>query len=194
MIASKAFRKHQAHLLLWSANIWYFGDGMFGPLFAVFAEQIGGNIFDITWAWATYLAVTGILVIFIGKFSDRHFRKETLLFWGYVINAIFTFGYLFVENPLGLFIVQAGLGVSVALASPTWNALFARNEDKKNDGYLWGLAAGYQQLMYAVAIVIGGFIVTYASFKLLFITMGIIQTIAAIYTSKLLKKDTISQK
>ena len=40
-------------ILLIGANIWYFGEGMMGPLFAVFAEKIGGDILDITWAWAT---------------------------------------------------------------------------------------------------------------------------------------------
>ena len=39
------------------------GEGMLGPLFAVFAQRIGGNILDITWAWAIYLGMTGILTI-----------------------------------------------------------------------------------------------------------------------------------
>lgn len=33
-----------ARILLLGANIWYFGEGMMGPLFAVFAEKVGGDI------------------------------------------------------------------------------------------------------------------------------------------------------
>lgn len=39
-------------ILLWSSNLWALGEGMLGPLFAVFAQRIGGNILDITWAWS----------------------------------------------------------------------------------------------------------------------------------------------
>lgn len=33
------------------------GEGMPDPLFAVFAQRIGGKILDITWAWAIQLGV-----------------------------------------------------------------------------------------------------------------------------------------
>jgi hypothetical protein len=44
--------QRKERLLLWSSNLWSLGEGMLGPLFAVFAQGIGGNILDITWAWA----------------------------------------------------------------------------------------------------------------------------------------------
>ena len=47
-------------ILLISSSLWYFGEGLFGPLFAVFAEKIGGDLLDITSAWALYLISTGI--------------------------------------------------------------------------------------------------------------------------------------
>jgi hypothetical protein len=39
-------------VLMTGSLLWYFGDGMLGPLFVVFAERIGGNILEIAWAWA----------------------------------------------------------------------------------------------------------------------------------------------
>ncbi len=105
---------------------------------------------------------------------------------GYALNAFFTFTYLFVSTPIHLLLVQAGLGIAVALASPTWCALYARYEDKKNDGYIWGLANGEAKLITGIAIIIGGLIVNYYSFTALFILMGIIQIIATIYQAKIL--------
>ena len=159
---------------------------MFGPLFAVFAEKIGGDILDISWAWATYLIVTGILVIFIGKLSDKQISKEKFMIWGYALNALFTFGYLLVSSPLHLFFIQIGLGIAAALSMPTWEALYSKYEDKKHEGYEWGLAGGEAQIIMGIAMVVGGLIVNYLSFKVLFITMGVVQLVATIYQARIL--------
>ena len=174
-------------ILLYGANLWYLGEGMLGPLFAIFAERIGGSILDISWAWATYLIVTGLLIIFVGKISDR-INKEKLMIAGYFLNALFTFSYLFVSSPKHLFIVQAGLGIATALGTPTWEALYAKYEDKRHAGFIWGLASGEAGIITGVAMIIGGLIVNYFSFNTLFITMGIIQVIGAIYQAQILKK------
>ena len=161
---------------------------MLGPLFAVFAERIGGSILDISAAWAIYLITTGILIILIGKLSDKKGRQEELVTIGFALNALFTFGYLFVKSPIHLFIVQAGLGIATALSTPTWNSLYAKYEDKKRTSYSWGLAVGQANIATGIAIIIGGLIVAKYSFTMLFIIMGIIQVIAALYQSKIIDK------
>ena len=162
---------------------------MLGPLFAVFAERIGGNILDITWAWATYLIVTGVLTVLVGELSDKHLSKEKLIVVGSFLNAAFTFCYLLVNEPADLFLVQAGLGFGTALSSPTWSALFLKYEKAERGGFLWGLASGGSQLTIGVAIVLGGVIVNYLSFTALFIIMGVLQLLAAEYLAQILKKD-----
>jgi len=169
--------------LLVSSALWYLGESMLGPFFAVFAQKIGGSILDISGAWTVYLIVTGILVIIVGKISDTLISKERLLIAGYFLNCIFTFAYIFIKSPFELFIVQAGLGVSAALATPTWSALFARHESKKNDGFDWGLAGGSTYLVNAVAVFTGGIIINYFSFNVLFFTMGVVQVVSAIYVA-----------
>ncbi len=177
-------------LLLWSSNLWALGEGMLGPLFAVFAQRIGGSILDITWAWAIYLGMTGILTIVTGGVSDRIWQwcgRERLLVAGYALNALCTFGYLFVHTTTGLFLVQAGLGVALALSSPTWSALYARySPGEEKAGYAWGLVAGEQRLILAIAIMLGGYIVNHYSFNALFIGMGAVQVIATLYLARIL--------
>lgn len=130
-LLKKRFKKKEK-ILLYGSNWWYFGAGMLGPLFAVFAERIGGDILDIAWVWAVYLVVSGTLIVFIGKISDKKISKEKLMIGGFALNTIFTFAYVLVSSQLGLFIVQAGLGVAHALATPTWSALYAKYEDKRH--------------------------------------------------------------
>jgi len=175
-------------ILLYGGNIWYFGEGMFGPLFAIFAEKIGGDILDVSWAWATYLIMAGLFYIIVGKTTDAYDNKEKIMVLGYALNALFTFGYLFVSSPWHLFVVQAGLGVAAAMATPTWNALYAKHENRRHDGFQWGLAGGTSQIITGLAIIIGGYVVSYWSFDFLFIAMGIIQTSATICQAQILRK------
>ena len=63
-------------ILLYSSNLWYLSAGMLGPLIAVFTEQVGGSLLDISWAWAIYLIFTGLFIIITGKISDKILGKE----------------------------------------------------------------------------------------------------------------------
>ena len=177
-----------AKVLLLGANIWYFGEGMMGPLFAVFAEKVGGDILDITWAWATYLIITGVMYIVVGKLLNGKNYKVKAMVLGYALNALFTFGYLFVSSPIQLFIVQAGLGIAEAIGTPAWDSLYAKNLPDDMDSYAWGLSTGQSQIVTGVAFGIGGLITHFISFEVLFITMGIIQLTAALVTAQLLFK------
>lgn len=178
--------KHLKILLL-GGNIWYFGAGLLGPLFAVFTERIGGDILDITSVWATYLIVTGVMYILVGKIVDGKFDKAKVMVFGYALNALCTFGYLLVSAPWHLFLVQAGLGIAAALATPTWNALYSEHEDKKHDTFEWGLVDGEASIVTGIATIAGGLIVTYVSFAALFILMGMVQIIATVYQARILR-------
>ena len=177
----------EERILLVSSNIWMFSDGLLGPLFAVYAAEIGGDILDITMSWAIFLIVTGILTIYIGKLGDK-VGHEKLLVLGYALNAVFTFAYMFIDSAIGLFVVQAGLGVSLALANPTWLALYDKYSQAKKDGDLWGNAEGQGNISMGIATMVGGFIVSATSFKILFLVMGILQTFATIIQLKILYK------
>ena len=180
--------KYKERILLYSSNLWAFGEGMFGPLFAVYSQKLGGSILDISWAWSTYLIVTGIAIVIVGKFCDKKGMKEKLMVAGFGLNALFTFCYLLVSSPFQLLLVQAGIGLATALATPTWRALYDKYSDEKHDGFIWGLASGEAYIATGIAIVIGGLLVSFYSFTALFITMGIVQIIATIYQSRILFK------
>ena len=185
--------RKKEQVLLWSSNLWALGEGMLGPLFAVFAQRIGGNILDITWAWAIYLGMTGAFTIVAGNVSDRIWEwcgRERLMVAGYGLNALCTFGYLLVDSTTGLFVVQAGLGVALALSSPTWSALYARySPGEEKAGKSWGLVAGGQRLTLAVAIIVGGYVVNNFSFDALFIAMGTVQVIATLHLAQMLRSS-----
>ena len=177
----------RTRVLLYSSNIWYFGEGMFGPLLAVFSGTVGGDVLDVTWVWAAYLIVGGVCTVLVGFVSDRWVRKEQLIVGGYLLNTVFTFAYLWVDSAAGLFVVQAGLGVASALATPTWEALYADSDTGRRTGFRWGLAGGQADIITGVAIILGGLIVTRLSFDALFVVMGTVQAAATVYQAKILR-------
>ena len=174
-------------ILFISSALWSLGDGMLGPLFAVFAGQVGGDVLSITWAWAVYLGVTGVGMMFTGKLGDKY-GHHILSVLGYAITAVATFGYIFVSDKWELLVVQVVSGIGLALCNPTWYALYDRySGDGNNDGEVWGLASGGGYIAQAIAIITGGLIVTYGSFTLLFFTMGCLMTLSTLYQAKILK-------
>lgn len=173
-------------VLLWGANIWYFGEGMLGPLYAIFAERVGGDLLDITWAWSVYLICTGVCYIVFGRLFNRHQHKARLLVLGYLLNAALTFGYLWVDSPATLFVVQVGLGIAEAIGTPLWDAMYAASLRDEHDTYAWGLSTGQSQIVSGVAFGIGGLLVHLYSFAVLFVVMGVVQLGAAAVTARLL--------
>ena len=177
----------RAHkILLIASSLWFFGEGLFTPLFAVFSEKIGGDILDLTWALSLYLVLTGILYIVFGKLLQNSKHKEVALVIGYLLNTVFTFSYILVHNSTQLFLLQIGLAIAEALSTPIWDSLFAKYLERNDDSFFWGIAGGHSQLISGIAIAIGGLVIYYFSFNLLFIIMGCIQLTATIVQTALL--------
>ena len=173
-------------ILLIASSLWYFGEGLFGPLFAVFTEKVGGDLLDITWAWSAYLIVTGLMYFFVGKSLQHSKYQVVVMVFGYALNTVFTFSYLMVNSVMSLFFVQVGLGIAESLSTPIWDSLFANDLEDKNNTALWGLATGHTHFVTGIAVAIGGLITYYISFHMLFIIMGVIQALATIIQAKLL--------
>jgi MFS family permease len=178
-------------ILLIASSLWFFGEGLFTPLFAVFSEKIGGDVLDITWAMSLYLVLTGVLYIVFGKLLRNSKHKEVALIIGYLLNTVFTFCYIFIHNSTQLLLLQVGLAIAEALSTPIWDALFAKHLETSDDSLFWGIAGGHSQLISGIAIAIGGLVIYYFSFNLLFIIMGCIQLSATIVQTALLFKKPV---
>jgi MFS family permease len=180
--------KRVTKILLIASSLWYFGEGLFGPLFAVFSEKIGGDMLEITWAWAAYLIATGLFYVILGKLFNNSSYKKEIMVGGYALNTILTFCYLFVHNTEQLLLLQIGLGIAEAVSTPIWDSLFATHLEDNENSFHWSLANGHTHFVTGIAVAIGGLIANYVSFNALFITMGCIQLLATIIQASLLKE------
>src|SRR3989338_6475661 len=145
--------------------------GMLGPIYAIFVENIGGDILDASWAFFAFTFTSGIVMYLLSFLEDKIKHKEKLILFSYALIAIGCLGYYFVYNQFTLLLVQIILGFATALLSPAYDALYSHFVIKKEEASDWGLWESMGYIVGAVAAIIGGYVASIFGFKILFLVM-----------------------
>jgi len=178
-------------ILLITSLLTNFADNLIGSFYAVFVQKIGGSILDIGYTITVYSIATGLLIILVGKISDK-WNKKIITVWGLLFFAAGNFGYLFITHPYQLFVLQIVFAIGSACLAAPLSALFAKFIQKENEGLQWALDSGGSKIVVGIAVLIGTLIVSNFGFKVLFIIMGTIQLIAAGIQMKLKVQDQVA--
>jgi MFS family permease len=157
-------------ILITSSMFYNFTAGMIGPIYAIFAQKIGGDIFVASSAIAVYTFVIGVLILLFGRLEDRLDKKKVFIV-GRAINVVGIAGYLFVSSPMDLFLVQGILGIAIAMMNPTFEALYSRGLRKGHEAFEWSVWEGSINIMLSVAAITGGFVAAVFGFQTLFLMM-----------------------
>ena len=158
-------------MLLLTDSCFIFAAGLFGPIYAIFVENIGGDLLDAGWAWGAFMFAAGAVVFVLSRWENRFKHYEQLIIGGYALRSLAKFGYLFVSNPVSLVVVQVVLGLGEAFTLPAYDALFTRSIDKGQEALQWGDWEAMDYIVTALSAIIGGAIATVFGFKILFVLM-----------------------
>ncbi len=161
--------------------------GMFVPLYAVFVEEIGGDLLVAGEAYAAFSIAAGILIFFISKWENSVKHQENLVVMGYALASLGFLGLLFVETPVHLFIVQIVFGISTAITNPAFDGLYSRLLDRGKFVMEWGLWESTAFIFTGIAALAGGFIASVYGFRTLFAAMFVL-SLGAVAVSLYLKK------
>ena len=164
--------------------------GMLGPIYAIFVEQIGGDILDASGAMAGFSFSFAIIVFLISRWEDRVKHKKTLIFAGYTVTAVAFLGYYLIENPFDLLVVQMLLGVGGAITTPAYDGVYSRFLDKGKFISEWGVWETMNSAVLGIAALAGGFIAFEFGFRSLFIVMFVIAVLGMIASGAMLKKTS----
>ncbi len=169
--------------------------GLFGPLYAVFVEQIGGDLLTAGAAYSAFCIAGGVFLFIISRFEDRVQKQERILILGYVLQLAGFIGYLLVKTPIHLFIVEAILGISTAIMIPAFDSFYSRHLEPGKFASQWGLWESVNLVVPGVGAFIGGFIARDYGFRSLFLVMVFFSVIGLIVSLFLLhkKKQFVSQ-
>lgn len=180
--------REKLKILLWSSFFINLSAGLLGPIYAIFVEEIGGDILTAGTSYAVFSIATGVLIFFLGKWEDKLKHQENILIIGRVLAVIGTAGYLFVKSPLTLFGVQILLGVSEALITPAFDGIYSRNLSKGKFASQWGYWDAMVYVTIGASAILGAFIADVYSFRILFIFMTIMAFLSLV-VALILKKE-----
>ena len=175
----------QIRILLATNSFILVAGAMLGPIYALFVEKIGGNLLDASYAFATYTLAAGITTLVSGKYADKIKGNKLILVTGYGIMGLAFFGYTLVNSIWSLLAVQILIGLGEAIYSPAFDALYSKHLDNYKSGEEWGAWESINYFTMALGAIAGGFLVTLFGFDIMFIVMGLLSFIAAIYLLRL---------
>lgn len=181
-------------ILLFSSALFMLAAGLFGPIYAVFVEEIGGDLLTAGLAYAAFSISAAILIFFISKWEDRVKHQEKLVVFGYILSCTGFLGYLLIQKPWHLFIVQIIFGIGEAIGTPAYDGLYSGHLDKGKFVSEWGLWESMQWIVTAVAAAVGGFLANVYGFRFLFVVMlglsiiGLVVSLSLVVKKKKLHK------
>jgi len=176
-----AIGNHALRILLGTVSLVLIAGAMFGPIYAIFVEEIGGSLFDASFAAGLFALTAAITTVIAGTYIDNIRENKQVLVFGYIITGIGFLGYTHISSVFGLFMVEMILGVGEAVSWPAFDALYSRHLDKHKEGSEW---AAYEAMAYLVGFfgaMTGGLVVTFFTFGTLFSLMAVLCFMSAAY-------------
>ncbi|MCB9809672.1 MFS transporter [Candidatus Peribacteria bacterium] len=166
--------------LLSTNGVILFSGALLGPIYALFVEEIGGDILDAGLAGAVFALSAGLTSLIVGFKGDTIQNKAHVLALGYGVIALGFFSYTFVNSMTTLLVAQVIVGFGEALYSPMFDALYSRHLDEGHFSSEWEIWECMNYWVSCIAALIGAFFVEQYGFTLLFIVMGILALLSAI--------------
>jgi MFS family permease len=161
-------------------GIFVLAGGLFGPLYAIYVQRIGGDIVTISFSWAIFLISSTLFTFVVSKFGDQVKEKEYLLMAGFLIRALVWILYIYVNNLVFLYVLQILIGLGEALGSPSFDSLIAQHVDKGHQMEEYSDMKIIFNLSGALATFLGGIIVAKFGFPMLFVLMSLLALISFI--------------
>lgn len=168
-------------IILGTNGIVLIAGAMLGPIYALFVEEIGGDLLDASIAFAVFALAGGITMLIAGHYTDKVVHKERIMVSGYIIMGIGFLGYLFVDSLFTLLIVQIIIGLGEAIYTPPIDTLYAKHIHEDHSGKTWALWESLDYFTAALGAIAGGYLVTLFGFDALFIAMSVLTLGSALY-------------
>ncbi|MDD2678747.1 MAG: MFS transporter [Candidatus Nanoarchaeia archaeon] len=168
-------------ILLFTNSLVLLASYMLGPIYALFVVDIGGDILDAGLTVSIYALAAAITTIISGVYADKIKENELIIVLGYLMLGLGFFLFIFVNNILMLFAVQAFIGMGEAIYSPANNAIYSKHLSKGNAGKDWSLWEVMSYLTYIVGATVGAYLVKNFGFDMLFLLLSGLCVFSASY-------------
>ena len=165
------------------------GWGLISPVFAIFILQKIANAGPLQAAEIAGLAALfywipkSLFEIPVGIFLDKkHGEKDDFWFMslGIFIIAFVPIGYIFASAPWHIYFFQVIYAAGMAMALPSWLAIFTRHIDKGKEAFEWGMETSSIGMGAGIAGGLSGVVAATFGFNALFIFVSVFTILAGI--------------
>jgi predicted MFS family arabinose efflux permease len=190
-----------AKILIMSDFFLNLGWGLLSPVFALFvlekitlsdpakAAEVAGFAALFYWITKSFIEIP------IGHFLDKH-KGEKDDFWfmtiGLFVVGFVPLGYLFSSQPWHIYVFQIIHAVGMAMALPSWLAIFTRHIDKGKEALEWSMETTSISMGAGIAGGLGGIIASIFGFNILFIFVSALTIFAGFLL--LFVKNNVSER
>ena len=179
----------QNKLFLMMFSFFGLAEAMLGPIYAIFVNNIGGNILDAGIAWSIFMLISGIGIYLMAKIQDKIKKYTKFMIGGYFLISLGFLGYYFVSNVIQLFLVQILMGIGTVIVVPARDSLYTEYLEKKNLASQWAAWESLGFIVAGIAALLGAFIANRFGFKFLFLTMFILSLVGLAISTQLKDKN-----
>lgn len=159
------------------------GWGLLAPVFAIFIlkkitlDDVAAAAKIAGFASLIYWLVKSSLQIPVGRYLDKnHGEKDDFWFLvgGLFLSALVPFGFIFASYAWHIYTLQVIHAVGMAMALPSWCAIFTRHIDKGREAFEWGIESTSLGLGAGIGGAFGGIIAATFGFEVIFISITIL--------------------
>lgn len=159
-------------ILILVSGLYYFADALLLPIYAIFVEDIGGDVQTAANAYAIFWLVAGFLTFAAGKFEDKMKESELSIAMSQFIIAAGFMLYYITTTPRMLYVVMVVLGIGNAIYWPAFHSVYSKHVDGKRANLQWGLYDGLSYIIPAGGAALGGYLVNLYGFDFIFLLMA----------------------
>lgn len=180
-------RKLIFRVLLVENMLFEFGAGLYGPIYALYVEDIGGTILTAGIAWSIFLISLGLFGFVVSRFIDSFSIKKVTIITSF-LHAALIFCYIFVSTVPQLYLLQFLIGIVGAINFPVWDAWFTHVQEGEKRGGSFALMHATNNLGRGLAALIGSSIAFLLGFKMLFLFSSVVVLISTLLLVNLKEK------
>ena len=165
------------------------GWGFLSPVFAIFilekvahngpmqAAEIAGLSALFYWIPKSFFEIP--IAIYLDK---THGERDDFWFMvaGIFMIAVVPIGYIFSSAPWHIYFLQVVYAAGMAMALPSWLAIFTRHIDKGKEAFEWGMETSSIGTGAGIAGGLSGVLVAMLGFKVLFVFVSVFTIFSAV--------------
>ena len=164
-------------------GILLFAASLLTPLYALFAEDLGASIVIVGLLASTLFGCKSVAVLLLRSVSNKITAAGKMFVIAILLHVIAWIVLFFANEIWHLFVAQAVLGVSIAIAAPVYRMLLAQNLPTGKEVRTYAVWEMIKALSGLLASVLGALVVTAYGFQVLFLVMaglGLVSAVIAI--------------